>query len=231
MSALPQASALCKHRGSAIRDELSPSPMQDLSALPPALQIADWRQRMFAIYAAVRSAPSPDNAHAIWTERRRALFQTHPQSPTRDHGFTPANVFRYEPSLRFCVAVQPIAEAPSMAVETGSDGTLRLQPALTTDGLAHALGAELTIYALEGYAGGLFLPFRDGSSGQETYGGGRYLIDTIKGADLGLDPDGRMILDFNFAYHPSCFHSPEWVCPLAAPENNIPMPVRGGERV
>ena len=205
--------------------------MQDLSSLPPALQVADWRRRMFAVYAAVRAAPTPREAHTLWTRERRRLFAEHPQSPTRDHGFRPANVFQYEPRLRFCVTVRPVADTPSVSVDTGSDGTLRMRPALHTNGLEYTLGTDLTVYALEGYAGGLFLPFRDSSSGRETYGGGRYLIDTIKGADLGLDTDGRMILDFNFAYHPSCFHSPEWVCPLARPENDIPLAMRGGERV
>jgi len=99
-----------------------------------------------------------------------------------------------------------------------------------TRGLAAALGGELTLFWIGGYGGGVFLPFRDGTSGRETYGGGRYLLDGIKGADLGSAPDGRMVLDFNFAFHPSCAHQPVWTCPLAPPENRLPAPVRGGER-
>ena len=59
---------------------------------------------------------------------------------------------------------------------------------------------------------------------------GRYLLDTCKGADLGSTPDGRLILDFNFAYHPSCHYNPMWACPLAPPSNRLAIPVEAGER-
>jgi uncharacterized protein (DUF1684 family) len=92
------------------------------------------------------------------------------------------------------------------------------------DGADHELGA----YWLDGYAGGLFVPFADSTSGSETYGGGRYAIDTAKGADLGTDA-GRVVVDFNFAYAPSCAHDPRWRCPLALPANRLRTPVRAGE--
>ena len=85
---------------------------------------------------------------------------------------------------------------------------------------------------MEGYAGGLFLPFRDATSGGETYGAGRYLLDTAKGADLGGNGDAtELVLDFNMAYHPSCVYDPRWNCPLAPPENRLGMAVRVGERL
>ena len=59
---------------------------------------------------------------------------------------------------------------------------------------------------------------------------GRYLIDTVKGADLGHDRD-EMILDFNYAYHPSCVHDRRWSCPLAPSENWLNIEVRAGERL
>ena len=58
---------------------------------------------------------------------------------------------------------------------------------------------------------------------------GRYLLDTIKSADLGAAPDGRTVLDFNFAYNPSCAYSDRYVCPLAPRANRLPAPVRAGE--
>ena len=90
----------------------------------------------------------------------------------------------------------------------------------------------LTLFWIEGYGGGLFLPFGDRTNGTDTYGGGRYLYDTIKGADLGGEgaDAGRIVLDFNFAYNPSCAYSPRWVCPLAPPENRLPFRVSAGER-
>ena len=73
------------------------------------------------------------------------------------------------------------------------------------------------------------LPFADATNGTSTYGGGRYLLDGIKGADLGMT-DGRLIVDFNFAYNPSCAYSPAWVCPLAQAENRIPNAIAAGEK-
>jgi uncharacterized protein (DUF1684 family) len=56
------------------------------------------------------------------------------------------------------------------------------------------------------------------------------LLDTAKGADLGVDGDG-LVVDFNFAYHPSCAFDPRWTCPLAPTENRLPLEVRAGERL
>ena len=95
-------------------------------------------------------------------------------------------------------------------------------------------GAQLQLGAfwIEGYAGGLFVPFRDATCGHETYGGGRYLLDTIKSADLGSNAEqAPLVLDFNYAYHPSCAYDPRWVCPLAPPENQLALHVRAGERL
>jgi uncharacterized protein (DUF1684 family) len=91
---------------------------------------------------------------------------------------------------------------------------------------------RLGVFWMSGYAGGLFIPFRDATNGTETYGAGRYLLDAAKSADLGGDPArGTLILDFNFAFHPSCAFDPKWACPLAPPENRLDVPIRAGERL
>src|SRR4051794_37978117 len=93
--------------------------------------------------------------------------------------------------------------------------------------LPNAPALSLDAYWLEGYGGGLFLPFRDATSGRETYGAGRYLLDTVKGADLGGDVES-LVLDFNFAYNPSCAWDDSWACPLSPPANKLPIPVTAG---
>ena len=91
---------------------------------------------------------------------------------------------------------------------------------------------RLGVFWMAGYAGGLFLPFRDATNGTETYGAGRYLLDAAKCADLGGDPErGTLVLDFNFAFQPSCAFDPKWACPLAPPENRLDLPIRAGERL
>jgi len=91
----------------------------------------------------------------------------------------------------------------------------------------------LSIYWLDIYGGGLFLPFRDATSPHESYGSGRYLFDTIKGSDFlsVVNADGRtqIVLDFNYAYNPSCAYNVRWVCPLAPPENRLRVAIRAGE--
>ena len=89
-----------------------------------------------------------------------------------------------------------------------------------------------TIFKIEGYGGGLFLPFTDSGckSGGEHYEGGRYLIDTIKGADLGEVKTNELRLDFNFSYNPSCSYNSKWTCPIINDYNSIPIFVDAGEK-
>ena len=86
----------------------------------------------------------------------------------------------------------------------------------------------MEVYWLTAYAGGLFLPFKDETSGSTTYGAGRYLLDTVKGADLGSS-EGHLVFDFNFAYNPSCSYDDRWACPLAPRANHLPVEVQAGD--
>lgn len=191
----------------------------------------DWRRRVFAAYAAVRTAPEPPAAWTAWRQARDSLFRDHPQTPLEHPDrFDALPFFPYAPALRLLVDLQPASGDP-LLLPAGHDGDVRAVPFARTSGLAAALGAELTVYWIAGYGGGAFLPFTDATGGRDTYGGGRYLLDTIKGADLGTAPDGRTVLDFNFAYNPSCAYSARYVCPLSPPGNRLPAAVRAGERL
>lgn len=191
----------------------------------------DWRRRMAAAYAAIRAAPDPQAAWTDWRHERDTLFRTHPQTPLDDPAsFTALPFFPYDPALRFHVDWTGAA-GEAVILPAGDDGEIRAVPFARTDGLHDALGAELTAYWIAGYGGGVFLPFADATSGTDTYGGGRYLLDTIKGADLGTAPGNRTVLDFNFSYNPSCAYSSRYVCPLSPRTNRLPRPVRAGEQV
>ncbi|MBM2576237.1 DUF1684 domain-containing protein [Jannaschia sp. Os4] len=192
----------------------------------------DWRRRVQDLHARVRATPDPQAAWRDWHATRSRLFHEHPLSPLPADSRRPGAaipVFPYDPALRFAVALDP-RDGPAEPVELGADGTLVRRPVGRTRGLSDALGAEIAVWWIGGYGGGLFVPLRDGTSGTETYGAGRYLIDAIKGADLGTR-DGRLILDLNFAYHPSCAWNPAYTCPLAPPENAVPARVEAGERM
>ena len=197
------------------------------------LELAHWRGVVSQLYADVRSASeaSPAPAWERFRAGRDALFKSHPQSPldrAQKERFSGLDYFPYDPRLRFRALVKPLPEGakPGLVVIELEEGRLGYRPFST----AAIDKGQLTLFWMEGYGGGLFLPFRDLTNGRETYGGGRYLYDTIKGADLGAG-QGHIVLDFNFAYNPSCAYSPRWVCPLSPPENSLAFRVEAGERV
>ena len=195
------------------------------------LELTSWRRAIGELYAAVRAEDDPQRGHALWRRGRDDLFRSHPQSP-----LPPGDPLRttglpywpYEPGLRFEVPLLPAEREVSLSVPT-SDGV----PPMVRIGcvrLPPPVDAVLDVWWLRQYAGGLFLPLRDGTAGASSYGGGRYALDTAKGADLG-GQDGRLIIDLNFLYHPSCRYSDAWLCPLAPPGNTISTPVGAGERL
>jgi uncharacterized protein len=199
-----------------------------------AEQLWNWRQMIANLYHDVRSNPDASAAWQLWCDTRAMLYRTHPQSPIEPEdreAYAGPATFAYDPALRFTTRLASV-EPERLTIATGSDGEVSIRAFARTDGLASRLGGELTLYWIEGYGGGVFLPFTDATSGKDTYGGGRYLLDTIKGADLGnVLPDGSLLLDFNFSYFPSCAYSSRYVCPLAPPDNRLKGEVRGGERL
>lgn len=184
------------------------------------------------MYADVRAGGAGAPTWSRWRTDRDELFATHPQSalsPEQQERFPGLPYFPYDPAWRLTASVQraPTEELTfghSRAGETGFRRFGRVELALASG------PASLTLYWLLGYGGGVFLPFRDATSGVETYGGGRYLLDTVKGADLGHE-GSEIVLDFNYAYHPSCVHDDRWSCPLAPPDNWLETEVRAGERL
>ena len=195
------------------------------------LDVADWRRRVFALYAAVRANPDAASAHEDWCAGRNDLFLHHPASALLEGdlaGFDGLPVAPYDPAWRFDLILEP-AEDGRFEYEAGTDGTVpfeRIGMITVPD-----VGA-LDVWRLTTYGGGLFVPVKDGLSGRHggTYGGGRYLLDTIKGADLGSDPRrNTLVLDFNFAYNPSCAYDPAWACPLAPASNTVSVEIPVGE--
>ncbi len=200
------------------------------------LDLLDWRREASALYARVREELShdPQAAHQLWQVGRNALFKHHPQSPldaAARAAFTHLPCWPYDPALAFSARVDTSGPQERLTVpsSTGQD-----MPLVRFGSVALPIGT-LDVYWIDVYGGGVFLPFRDATSGRDSYGGGRYLLDTAKSADLGsTSPNGtspgELVLDFNFAYHPSCFYDPRWSCPLAPPQNVLGTPVQAGER-
>ena len=220
--------------------------------LSETLQLADWRRRIADLYAEVRllSATDIDAALELWRTTRERLFREHPQSPVpadKRAAFW-ARHFPVDPSLRFEVVVAPDEARPEPAAAglAGLGGGLGIAMDLPVSAggtmsfsrIGHVEvpfptgSRRLGVYWMAGYAGGIFLPFRDATSSDETYAAGRYLLDSAKSADLGGDHEsGTLVLDFNFAFQPSCAFDPKWACPLAPPANRLDIPIRAGERL
>jgi uncharacterized protein len=196
------------------------------------LALLDWRRRVFALYQSVRSATDAVAAWVQWRKARDDLFRNHPQSPLPESersGFAGLRYFDYEPKMRVLAEVRA-AEPELRQIGASGNETVLFRRFATASFELDGREQSLDLHWLEGYGGGIFLAFADQTSGSETYGGGRYMLDSVKGADLGLDGE-RLVLDFNFAYNPSCAYDPKWVCPLAPASNRLPIAVRAGEVV
>ena len=194
------------------------------------LALLDWKRRVFSLYAAIR-AVEPEAGWQLWRDTRDELFRSHSQSPLpaeRRGTFDGLEYWPYDPQARILAELEDI-DAALEPVETSGTEPILFRPFARASFELRGERLSLEVAWLAAYAGGAFLCFRDATSGRESYGGGRYLLDTVKGADLGQD-DGRLVLDFNFAYNPSCAYDPGWVCPLAPPANRLAIALESGEK-
>jgi uncharacterized protein (DUF1684 family) len=203
---------------------------EDGFSVHDALDLLDWKRRVFALYEEVRGTGDAETAWNLWRETRESLYRVHPQSPVpAEHraGYGDA-FFPYDPAYRVVGEIRTGSPRPG-ALPASTGGTFSFtrigHVRFTLSGAVH----ELELSWNEGYGGGVLLAVADATSGAETYGGGRYVLDTVKGADLGSNGD-ELIVDFNFAYNPSCAFDTRWSCPLAPPANRLSVPLRVGER-
>lgn len=195
--------------------------------------LLDYRRHVAEIYQTVRiSEAEPAETHQEFQRQRNELFRYHPQSALSESqkaAFSGLSYYPYDPTFRFLVEVQPSAEPIEHVINLTDDGPTRIRGFGTITISVASQPVSLSLYWIMGYGGGIFLPFRDLTNRYETYGGGRYLLDTIKHADLGHE-QGKIIIDFNYAYNPSCAYNPRWVCPLAPRENWLEVPIPAGEQ-
>jgi len=196
-----------------------------------ALSLLDYRRRVSALYAEVRQLLDRDaaGAHGHWRAVRDQLFGQHAQSALpadQRGGFAGLQYYDYDPQWALRVPVDTDVEPERYEIDTSTGGRM----AFVRAGRVTLPGGTLDVYWLDDYGGGLFIPFRDATGGDTTYGGGRYLIDTAKGADLGSTPLGELVCDFNFAYHPSCHYDAAYSCPLAPPDSWLDLRVEAGEQ-
>ncbi len=214
---------------------VTPDPGNRSLSSDPSIYLAllDWRRRVADLYAELRRRPPGADTLRWFRAEKDALYRSHAQSPLPSDqrpGFAGLHYWPFDRAARVEARfVEEVEEDASLPVST--DEAMRFSRVGWLDFDLFGQPFRLGAYWIRGYAGGLFVPFLDQTSGHETYGGGRYLLDTIKSADLGSDADARsVVLDFNYAYFPSCAYDARWACPLAPPANRLPVTIRAGER-
>jgi len=152
------------------------------------------------------------------------FFATDHHSPLTDdqqQGFTGLEYFPQNPDLRLKLEVGEFAEKDSIEMQTSTgDIQTHLRYGKIHFQVNHQ-EVELTLYK---DAHGFFLPFVDDLAGRETYGAGRYL-------EPELLPDGKVLVDFNYAYNPYCAYNDLYSCPLTPWENHLKVPIRAGEKL
>jgi len=165
-----------------------------------------------------------ESADLIEFRRQKDEFfrtgQNTPLGPGDHSDFGGLVYFDPNPDLVFTTSVEP-RDGSEVRVKTSDDrekvytnyGTVSLEIA--------GQPVELTVYDT---VHGLFLPFRDATSGDATYGAGRYL-------DLEPNEDGTLTIDFNHAYNPSCVYSEGWSCPIPPVGNWMQVPIEAGEKM
>lgn len=201
--------------------------------MTPEEQLLDYRRAVAAMYARVRdNRLDPAERCQRFRQERDGLFCTHPQSAlsaVQQANFRGLSYFPYDPAYRFVIPIEPETDPAHFEIALAYDGLLKMRRFGKIHFTINGQMLSLNLYWILGYGGGLFLPFRDTSNSHETYGGGRYLLDTIKHADLGHE-DSRIVIDFNYAYNPSCAYSERWSCPLSPPENRLGVDILAGEK-
>jgi uncharacterized protein (DUF1684 family) len=187
------------------------------------LELTDYRAAVARMYLDAADL-------ADFRDRRDTLFATHPQSPIPPEERPAFAGVRYFPPNDDAIVDVDLRAAPgTIDIDTGGeDGVVHYRRA----GILGTPWGELSLWWIAAYGGGLFLPVRDATCGEFSYGGGRYLTDTVKGTHgrgvqlLGGD---RVRLDMNYLYNPSCAYDDQWLCPLAPPENRVGKPIQAGE--
>jgi uncharacterized protein len=162
-------------------------------------------------------------------EAKDESFKNDPESPVpadKKSSLLPLTYFPIDENYAVPATLEPLAERTRIQVPT-STGKIRNMERIGT--LKFALrGKPMRLTAFvdvdSPQVNRLFVPFADQTSGTETYPAGRYM-------ELDPTPTGIYVVDFNIAYHPYCYYSPEYDCPYPPKENRLATPIRAGEKM
>ncbi len=157
--------------------------------------------------------------------RKEEFFRSDPQSPLTEEQrgqFASLDYFDENVELVIEAPLNNEVDPEPIEMQTSTGGRQVFRRAGVVRFEVDGEPAQLTLYASDDIDE-LFLPFRDATSGAETYGAGRYL-------DVDPPKDGRLKVDFNLAYNPYCAYNPNFSCPIPPGENWLGVPIRAGEK-
>jgi uncharacterized protein (DUF1684 family) len=145
-----------------------------------------------------------------------------PLTHEQQESFSGLNYFDESDRLRFIIEPEIFEGRDIIEMQTSTGDVTSYQRWGTVSFDVDGESATLTLYRAD-HGDNFFLPFVDTTSGKETYGAGRYL-------DVEQTHDGKIVVDFNYAYNPYCAYNEKWSCPLTPFENRIQVPIRAGEK-
>jgi len=156
-------------------------------------------------------------------------FKSDPDSPIpadKKATLIPLAYFPIDENYAVAATLEPSAERTRIQVPTSIGKTRDIERVGTLKFTLKGQQLRLTAFleVEDPRANRLFVPFSDLTSGAETYPAGRYM-------ELDPTPTGIYLVDFNIAYHPYCYYSPEYDCPFPPKENRLEVPIRAGEKM
>jgi len=185
-----------------------------------------------ALTAACGSQPKEEDYPAKIAAIRAAKdesFKSDPDSPIpadKKATLIPLAYFPIDENYAVAATLEPSAERTRIQVPTSIGKTRDIERVGTLRFMLKGQQLRLTAFleVEDPRANRLFVPFSDLTSGAETYPAGRYM-------ELDPTPTGIYLVDFNIAYHPYCYYSPEYDCPFPPKENRLEVPIRAGEKM
>lgn len=158
--------------------------------------------------------------------RRDDFMRANEHSPLTENqrkNFVPLEYFPEDPDLALILEVDKDIPTDPVELPTTTGETRPYIPFGRITFEVDGQPATLTVFR-EPERGRLILPFRDTTNDKETYGAGRTV-------DPQERPDGRLSVDFNYAYGPYCQYNDNWVCTIPPMQNWLRIPIRAGEKM
>jgi uncharacterized protein (DUF1684 family) len=186
---------------------------------------------LFAVNLIQPCAQSFKQEYKAWKKQYKKNFREDPSSPLGRIGITRLRFFKPNSNFSIPAKLEILNTSEIVSFPTTTGKTMDYIPYAKARFEVYSQPCELTIYksakalTQKGYENYLFIPFRDYTCGDESYGGGRYI--DLQTSQIQGD---KVVIDFNRAYNPYCAYNDMYSCPVPPAENSLPLEIRAGEK-